>query len=318
MSQLFQTQIHSFPGALPVSVDHGTIAKVAFGYIFSLKADGNRVFLIFGEGSCFVVERDMQQIKHIGTYKTAQDSVWYMFDAEILPRESLILIFDTLVFRSQSIIRLEIGTRLEMAKWFCLNCLEVVQIHKDDPYLKQTLPSNYDFVSAHLGNFTIRVKPVFTLNHLADIWNNKEKRETHNQFPEDGLIFTRRCCQYKPFREDPESVYKWKPLVTLDFYVVPFEQKVCITDHPCTCTEGNVMLCTSSKEEPIECFSLATFSSEDLELYCGNITECKWKLGNWEPMRLRMDKPSPNRLETVLKTLPAITNPVLFKEFLHS
>ncbi len=311
MSQLFhQKQISSFPGALPVNIDQSLIATVAFGYVFSLKADGIRVFLMIGRERCVAVGRDMEFV-NIGNMQENEDT-WYCFDAEMIPNSKLILIFDTLVFRSQSVIREEIGHRFEMAKCFLsqsdLGNEKDNTPKEEDFFNKMTLPSNYSFASIQIGKWTLKVKPIFTLNHLTDVWNHRKECG----FEEDGIIFVKRCCEYSPFRENDMSVLKWKPKITLDFMVLPFIHSMDITKNPCVCFIGNVMLCTSN--DPASCFSLATFP----ERFMHKITECYWEKSQWIPIRVRGDKTSPNTYETVLKTLDAIQNVVEFEDFMHA
>ncbi len=313
-SQLFQKTISSFPGALPVSISHDLLTTVAFGFVFSLKADGERMFLVFGKGVCYMIGRDLKTtfIGSIDNKDKEDDSTWYLFDAELVEDKNLILIFDTLVFRSQSVIRLEIAHRVEMAKHY-LHRLNVIQVHDSDDYLKMSLPSNYSFVTAEIGSCRLQVKPLFTLNHLSDVWNNRDQRLAHNAFPVDGIIFTRRCCQYAPFREDDMSILKWKPRITLDFFVLPFVNDVMLSRNHCVMTEGNVMLCSTEN-----CFSLAQFEDDDVVLFTNQIVECWWENMQWLPVKIRTDKKSPNSHDTILKTLDAIQYPVLFEDFIHA
>ena len=314
LTALFNQKITKFPGTLPESLDSKNVQILRYGYVCALKADGDRVFCLL-EGSKMRMLRRNKQYKTFGLSFDLQTD--FIFDAEWIEDLHLLLLFDTLLFANQPCWRLNYTHRLELAKYFLTTMIPDVERHMyESCYIHDPppLPSKYQHgVTWQSPSFQVQVKPVYAPEHVAQLWNNRSLM----RYNCDGIIFTRLWCTYRPFCEPTQSVMKWKPCVTIDFYVAPLAVKETVKPQipsqfePFICPENqstcNVVL--QSVHDGALCnFSYALIRKKVLELCLGKICEFRWNmdLSAWIVERARLDKTSPNTLVTVFACLQSI------------
>lgn len=341
LSTAFETTLTSFPGNLPVSLERKMVEQIAFGYLFTLKADGlERIFIIvLEEGKVFIVNRQLQ-MTFIGEIKLqCFHDKWFLFDAELVhvDGDNKLLIFDTLIFRSLSVLQEEIATRYELAKFFLAHIVSDSRPEPLNALHEWSIHSSCEFHEVHMvPNWQIRVKPLWTHNHLAEVWANQKLAE----YPVDGLIFVRRLCSYEPFRCNPDSLIKWKPVHTIDFVLLAFapdlyplnldktKELLCFRR-----TEGDALLCLpgptkapvwlsaiwtqSSTQSPMQSSTQSSMQSKSPpNSLLGKIVECAWKNDEWCIQRIRTDKDTANSQETVLRTLASILDHIELQDII--
>lgn len=323
MSQIFNMKITKFPGNLPVSLQIPMLSLLLNGYIFTLKADGERCFLSFDAKGIRCIDRKLIQRK-LSNQIFGQD--WYLFDVEIIYKTGQIFIFDCLIFNNKPVVGFEIGIRFELAKKF-LNSIPIkIQILQS----KYELPSAFKNYKMNIENnghmkslpftfFNIQTKPFYEFKYLSQVY---EDYMNHPSLPIDGFIFYRRNAIYTPFRLDPYTVLKWKDTnaCTIDVLVLPADGQLLNIDihHPLPDnryikTSGNVVLSTTpeSSTKPFY-FSYASFNMDDFKRCLHYIVEVCWNGDNWVPMRIRSDKSVPNTMETISLTIQNIHSPISF------
>ncbi len=316
---LNDVNVTSFPGNLPISLQRSHLFLLAFGYIVTYKADGLRAFILICESHVFYIKRNME-FAFIGSIPNECDL--YLFDAEIIEANGLILLFDTLIYKGLNTLRSDISQRNELAREFLSRI--GIQEHILQKWETIKIKSNYEsktffFNSGGEQNWKLQTKPLFSYFDLKKMWSLR----THLPYNCDGLVFYRQLCAYQPFRSDPMSLIKWKELddITIDFlFVLPGNGKILKeTDSKFVVKKGNVLLSTTSQwdDQPVF-FSYAYVSEQELHEYKNKIVECRWNRDkeNWQCIKLRLDKTSPNILSTVLETLKNIEDPIKFHDFI--
>lgn len=328
MSKLFEPftngRILSFPGNLPVSLQRNFLIPLAFGYTVTFKADGVRGFLSIQNGYLYFTDRSLFT-KCIGQLNEMfNNESLYVFDVEWCEQDNYILLFNTLIFDGKSVIRSCISQRVELAKKYInehgdhdnsLTCQELQQYEFPSHF-----HSDYSLICSN--GLKLFVKPLYLYSYLQDIWYLQH----YLPYPIDGFIFNRLWCSYEPYRNDEESVIKWKPNhdITLDFVVLEKEHKIeWITKderyQEFILSEGNVYLSLSTIDTHCpQIFSCATFTDDQIDMYQNQIVECSWHNihKNWIPIRLRADKIAPNTLITIKQTLENIIDPIQISDFL--
>lgn len=315
LTEIFQPflsdhNISSFPGNLPISLQRQHLFQLIFGYLASLKADGERCFIFICCAKIFTINRNLD-INYIGKLKT-NDNYLYLFDAEVIYENKLILLFDTLIFKSlkkHSILRSDITQRNELTRFFVFT--NGFEIFEESCFTTTRFPSSYPNSEIKIDNlWRIQTKPIFLYHHLNQIWNNRNKLE----YICDGIVFSRQWAAYQPYTNDPMSLIKWKPITTLDFYVCNSIDEFLVFI-PSQFSEfqskkGQYALLTNI--EPREIFTYV----ENLDLkYLDLIVEFYWEKNKWIPLKIRTDKKQPNKLKTVLDTLKNIQDPIQIQDF---
>jgi mRNA capping enzyme, C-terminal domain/mRNA capping enzyme, catalytic domain len=290
---------------MPVAVDQSMLQPLAFGYIFTMKANGVRNFMIVSNltGDIYLLQRNLKHIKLSGQWpfinkaSSKSEAKWYLFDIELYNDQ--ILIIDTLIFHSVSCIAKDIVTRMELAKYFCLHLsTHHIPLDSKSIFYKLSIPgSRYPFVSVPVGDYQVRCKPLYIYDHLEAIWKARDQLD----FDVDGIIFVRRLCPYSPFCCDPMSVLKWKPMITIDFQVVPIEEE----------GEHNVALLSAEKVVFETCFL------EEADSFCHKIVEFTLKEDKkWYPLTIRTDKPTANTMDVIERTYEAMKHNVTLEQLI--
>jgi hypothetical protein len=343
-TNLFERRITKFPGTLPVSLSKETLVLLRYGYVFAVKADGDRVFVLIEGNTMIIIPRDLNI--RVFSIDIHHENL-FVFDCELLENGE-ILIFDTLVFASVPVTKSCISVRYEYARTFLAKSKKstIIPIHELDKYC---IPSNFssrhfieiqtvlpeqlvkklpndiecltkseiifkkeDDTNRHekMPVFKMFAKRIFYFQHVLDVWDRQSLLPYNN----DGLIFTRLFQKYTPFRDDKESVIKFKPpdQITCDFLVLA-SQKVSKTTYisgmpdlmfttpSATYKTHNSILLTT----PINFYRpiIIAFANVDDTTIHGKIAEFGFFETEWALHRIRHDKTVPNNIETVIKTI---------------
>ena len=323
-----QKRIRKFPGALPTTVTRKNKILLHYGFLVTLKADGDRCFAIIIEKKLFLHRRDGA----ITSFDLPTSFALHVFDCEFLEHENLLLIFDTLVYAEHAAYRLSLEQRSELVNHFLTKTVPKDQLrqysyrHVNIPNLITPIASNYNVGTTwQLSDCGLKIenKPWYNFKDAATLWDNRKMVP----YGVDGLIFGRLLCVYSPFSENPESVYKWKPEVTIDFMMIAthdnrrenFEVDKDVLSmlnrdrsgmdqllHPSDEYRTNYKLYTCNERSEFLCVTRCRLQKdENLDRKIG---EFRWdkQSRSWHLERIRDDKYLPNNLMTTTSSLESI------------
>jgi len=182
-SIFFPIPINCFPANLPVSLSKELLPSLLFGYVGTLKADGERELLWIDGTNLYAINRNLR-IWHITSELPPLKVRWVLLDTEYVNKE-IFYSFDMLVYDGKNICDWDIYERLHFLQIF---------LHE------HSLPF-------------IQPKPYYNVFDILDIYSQP------HTLPIDGILFVRRLASYQPFRVESNNILKWKPIVTLDFLV---------------------------------------------------------------------------------------------------
>lgn len=271
------TTSNKFPGALPVSLARADLSTLPLGYVFSLKADGTRVFVVVSGRTVLLVDRTWRIVAH-GLCSAPQPGL-SIYDAEyVCGVADVIYLFDVICHHDVVVRDLCYSLRHAMlAPWTMTDLISVA------------------------------VKPIYDIADISRVWHDSGAAE----FPVDGIVFTRLLTRYSAFRSDPRSVIKWKPreMITVDFEVCGPDDVMGTMPPDVPWTVRSFM----TLPRPNQPF-LATRGPQGLLPFCGlshdirhkrgSILECGFTdAGGWRVERERPDKDTPNALNTLVNTL---------------
>jgi hypothetical protein len=280
LSEVFHCHIKKHPANLPISLTtHHLQHVLPYGYVVSLKADGERVYLFCYHDVTFLLHRNMQLTTIVTELPSITTELFYIFDGEMLSNGS-ILLFDTLVFESMAVVQYDYLQRYEYTRLFCI--LGNFQTTMKIPY---TVPSRVLFEpNRSIGTWNILTKPVYTTQYIRQMMLQNQS------FQNDGLIFMKLRQSYMPYRSCPLSVIKYKNRsdMTIDFHIY------------------NTSLSALGNTGKLEYFARTT---NDTNIY-NQIWECgliqNGSQNEWVLLKHRTDKTDPNNIDTVLATMDNI------------
>jgi hypothetical protein len=285
MNMLFQTN-SKFPGNMPVSITREILYKtLPFGYVATLKADGDRIWMFVYPTELVLVHRNMNITLLPCTVLELQH--FHVFDCELLGDR--ILLFDTLVYDGIRTLAYGYLQRCEYARLFCAACPSHERIF-EQTYM---VPSRVPYVPVRaLAGKKLEPKTVFTLDKLD--------RAHSCRYPSDGVIFMQLNQQYAPFRSVPLSVLKYKPRqdMTIDFQIL-MDWGLQVVDS----STGKLVI-----------FAQLGVSTHGQD---GQIWECRFVEGMWQPIKHRLDKCLPNTEETARATVLNIKENITMNEIVH-
>lgn len=138
----------------------------------------------------------------------------------------------------------------------------------------------------------IKNKTVWPLSAIAHLETIQHPYET------DGYVFT---PVNEPVRmETHETMFKWKPLIriTVDFKVL--------------CRNGKYGLYVWDRGSYVY-----ESDVQNGEKYADKIVECSFDGSNWNPLKIRSDKPQPNNRRTFYRTLVNIRENIKVEDFIN-
>ena len=314
-------------------------------YVFSPKADGYRVCLVFckdrkGNPRVTIVNRKnavypmptITNVSHVGLYDGT------VLDGELMKWEdkSCFMVFDALAVCGNRCSVLRYDQRIEIARTIihqlCVAGNELVPLYMGMD-LKYALPSLRPHISKSMvipqgWDIGLCVKPVFELEGLTHFHREVAPRLA---FEIDGYTFTHISLPAYPFRMEEDSIFKWKPRKgdysshTIDFIVYPMDSQYIddLKQYPIPkglsvehvrryqTTEGNVKLVshhTVYKPKYKRHQIIFSMGQADTRypVAFGKVYECAWNLTRKQWEIVRRRDKSCNQFETVARTVQNI------------
>ena len=227
-------------------------------YHVSAKLDGTRYLLLLGNhadtGETYAVLVARNRDVYRLALQSTMDRLWYgtLFDCELLPDHTLV-VFDLMAECGRDCKRMPYSQR--MAK------------------VPPLLP--------HLTGLPLRCKPFWPLPQIASVTS---------EWPQDGLIFMPELTSVQTGMH--RSMFKWKPLHTIDFTLS---------------IDGQLSYAAAHSQEPISILKLSLEETPALQealQHAPCIVECLCcPRGKVQVLHRRPDKTVPNFERTVKLTL---------------
>jgi len=296
----YKMKLTSFPGNLPSTLTHKEFFQIAFGYRFSLKANGFGNHFQILNGDCFLINRALQ-VHKMGLFDIPS---LYVFDVEWIPSNNLILLFDVLLFQSKSCIALNYSQRVELLRMFC---------HKYGTFQQTVNNSHFPTHQVKIQQYLVEPKPIYdSFGDIYEAWQHRYELP----YPVDGIICTRDMACYTPFCMDPHTTLKWKDVHTLDFQIRPRDEihpdSMLLAPDFCRQVSGNVGLYCLKDE--LTLFSYAWMQDTTPCVWMKDTTPCvgefMWQNNHWVFMLYRPEKRTPNTWTTIANILEAIEFPI--------
>jgi DNA-directed RNA polymerase beta' subunit len=151
--------------------------------------------------------------------------------------------------------------------------------------------------------FFLNVKPVYGIEHLTTFYLEPD------DFPRDGLIFTKLSAAAAPYRNEPANIFKHKTSQdsldpnTVDFLLRPCDRRVSDGDEFRAC-RGFVGLHVLHGKHSTELFASTKEQKTTLqcgtEIYFNSVYECAWDHTSKMWVVVRYRRKQANTLETAL------------------
>jgi hypothetical protein len=341
LSRVFHMPVNKFPGMLPVSLRSADITRhLPYGYVTSFKADGTRAFLYFLDSLVWTMDRTAQHIT-LCDKSTSPVIGLTILDVEVLHDLNQIYVFDGIVIDSRSIIYMGYIQRMEcIRKWFTHRKGSTVDDVSNIPRVHVECASStkrtHFSVTNSLGTcvWTIRIKPIYWMKDVFNIWQCRHMLP----FAQDGLVFTKVRSRYTPFRCSSHAVFKWKERNTIDVYIYHNDMGYNV---PSAVVLGMFQLRPNidSKNAPQYIISAIDTCSDVIlgpidisDINCDNPEHVKQLIDThdtsqhylifevlpstvcWRILGVRIDKHSPNTMETIAKTIKSIEDGITIQD----
>jgi DNA-directed RNA polymerase II subunit RPB1 len=163
--------------------------------------------------------------------------------------------------------------------------------------------------------FFITVKPIFSMEGLVRFDHFMKPKLG---FPTDGYVFTSISMGAFAFRNNPKSVYKWKPENTIDVIVYSADPGLKYSDTTGvdefrTATGAYFMVVPNDLSRASEQVVFSKMDT-DWKVESGAVYECAWVDARWK-ITLSRDK-QPNKMSVVLATIRNIRELIGLHEFI--
>ena len=340
-SKLFEQRIRKFPGALPTTITRENKILLHYGYLATLKADGDRCFAIVNNDTLLLHRRDGAVL----TFALPTTFKLFVFDCEFVTSSNLLLIFDTLVYCEHPAHRLSLERRSELVNHFLCRVVPKDQrrVYANSIVDLQDnirpIPTEYSQnVTWHIANGGPKVqnKPWYDFHDAAKLWEHRQMVP----YATDGVIFNRLLCTYSPFSENPEAAFKWKPNVTIDFFMIfiPDSKRDnfacdrdvvhCVNDcdrkhmddflHPSDERRANYRLFTCNEQSEFLCVSRIDLDEQTERSHHRKVGEFYWQKNKrrWRLERVREDKHLPNNFTTTMSSLHSILDDLSIEDLI--
>lgn len=153
----------------------------------------------------------------------------------------------------------------------------------------------------------------------------KEEEKEKIELDDDGLIFTRLLCAYRPFRLDKHAIIKYKPvhLITIDLRVVGLDEvpepSTFVTSYIAgvnpqytTRTVGDTVLSCTGLGAYKQLYLCKMSNLPNVEP--NSIVEVRWAADQWVYVGERPHKLIPNTVKTVVGTIKSIESNITYKD----
>ncbi|KAK4268654.1 hypothetical protein QN277_025274 [Acacia crassicarpa] len=303
-----------FPGSHPVSLNRENLQLLRQRYYYATwKADGTRYMMLITMDGCYLIDRSFNfrrvqmRFPCRGTNDVLAEKTHHytLLDGEMIidtlpdskKQERRYLIYDMIAINHISVIERPFYERWKMLE---KEVIEPRNWERHNIYQSRNPYYRYD-----MEPFRVRRKDFWLLSTVTKLLTEFIPKLSHAA---DGLIFQGWDDPYVP--RTHEGLLKWKypELNSVDFL---FE----VDD------DGEkLFLYERGKKKLMEGNRVAFKDGSDPSFYSGKIIECSWDSDNqeWELMRVRTDKSTPNEFNTFKKVMRSIrdniTEDVLLNE----
>ncbi|OAE31821.1 hypothetical protein AXG93_1838s1310 [Marchantia polymorpha subsp. ruderalis] len=309
-----QQQTHSlrFPGSQPVSLDRKNLQLLRQRYYYATwKADGTRYMLFLTRDGCYLIDRNFRfrrvQLR-FPTRKSKENYPDYhhltLLDGEMVidtvPGSNVpsrrYLVYDLMILNSKSLIVCPFSERWQLIKD------EVI-----DPRSKEKAQKGLIY-QYELEKFSVRRKDFWMLTTTEKLLSDFIPKLSHES---DGLIFQGWDDLY--VCRTHEGLLKWKyaRMNSVDFL---------LQIAPTTGQYLLLLMERGGKFRQLDGAHVTFPDDQDVSLMNGKIIECSWnpEENQWEFMRIRKDKETPNARHVYEKVMSSIqdkiTEDVLLEE----
>ncbi|KAL2337851.1 hypothetical protein Fmac_012297 [Flemingia macrophylla] len=302
-----------FPGSHPVSLNRDNLQLLRQRYYYATwKADGTRYMMLITMDGCYLIDRsfNFRRVQMRFPCRSTNDGLgekthhYTLLDGEMvidtLPdsqkQERRYLIYDMMAINQVSIIERPFYERWKM--------LEKEVIEPRNHERQVIYQSRNPYYRYDLEPFRVRRKDFWLLSTVTKLLKEFIKRLSHEA---DGLIFQGWDDPYVP--RTHEGLLKWKyaNLNSVDFlFEVDGDREL-------------LYVYERGKKKLLEGNRVEFTDGSDPSLYSGKIIECSWDFDKqeWNFMRIRTDKSTPNEFNTYRKVLRSIKDNITEEDLLN-
>ncbi|MCL7039703.1 hypothetical protein MKW94_014887, partial [Papaver nudicaule] len=292
-----------FPGSHPVSLNRDNLQLLRQRYYYATwKADGTRYMMLITSHDCFLVDRNFNfrrvqmrfPLKQTNEVLRKDTHNYTLLDGEMVidtvpetqKKERRYLVYDVMAINAVSIIEQPFCER-----WMMLENEVLEPRNHERKYIHRSRNPNYEY---ELEPFRVRRKNFWLLSTITKLLRSFIPKLSHEA---DGLIFQGWDDPYVP--RTHEGLLKWKfaEMNSVDFL---FEV---VDEH-----RQLLYLYERGKKKLMDGNHVVLKNGDDPSELSGKIIECSWDSGEhvWKCMRVRVDKSTPNDINTYRKVMRSI------------
>ncbi|KAI3880412.1 hypothetical protein MKW92_053161 [Papaver armeniacum] len=297
-----------FPGSHPVSLNRENLQLLRQRYYYATwKADGTRYMMLITSDGCFLIDRNFNFRRVQMRFPMKQTNEGHhltLLDGEMvidtLPdtqkKQRRFLVYDLMAINSVSIVERPFSERWEMLQ------KEVIEPrNRERDYIHQSRNPDYRY---DLEPFRVRRKDFWSLSTVTKLLQefipNKLSHEA------DGLIFQGWHDPYVPRTHEGLLKWKYREMNSVDFLFEVVDEN-----------RQLLYLYERGKKKLMDGNHVDFKNGEDPSELSGKIIECSWDFEEqvWNCMRVRVDKSTPNDINTYRKVMRSIKDNIT-EEFL--
>uniref|UniRef100_A0A1J3K656 mRNA guanylyltransferase n=1 Tax=Noccaea caerulescens TaxID=107243 RepID=A0A1J3K656_NOCCA len=288
-----------FPGSHPVSLDRESLQLLRQRYYYATwKADGTRYMMLLTVDGCYLIDRSFKFRRVQMRFPCRQSSDgsshkvhhYTLLDGEMVIDNAMnegqarrrYLIYDMVAINGESVVERTFSERWNMLVH------EVVQGREADK--RKNHYYKYD-----LEPFGVRTKGFWLLSTVEKLLKSTIPSLSHES---DGLIFQGWDDPYVPRTHKGLLKWKYAEMNSVDFLYEMGEEE----------GRGMLFLHERGKKKLMDGYSVEFRDDCDRSSYNGKIVECSWDKEKkvWVSMRIRVDKTTPNDINTARKVIKSI------------
>ncbi|KAM3693145.1 hypothetical protein ACJW31_08G144200 [Castanea mollissima] len=282
-----------FPGSHPVSLNKDNLQLLRQHYYYTTwKADGTRYMMLITMDGCYLIDRNFN-FRRVQMRFPCRDQTHHytLLDGEMVidsikktdKKERRYLIYDVMAINQVSVTELPFYERWKL--------LEKEVIEPRNYERANILQCRNPYYRYDLEPFRVRRKDFWLLSTVNKVLELKLSHES------DGLIFQGWDDPYVP--RTHEGLLKWKfaNMNSVDFlFEVNGDNRQLLFLHE------------RGRKRVMEGYRVAFEDGVDPSSYSGKIIECSWdsEKDEWIFMRIRLDKSTPNDINTYKKVVRSI------------
>ncbi|CAN6973143.1 unnamed protein product [Brassica oleracea var. botrytis] len=302
-----------FPGSHPVSLDRESLQLLRQRYYYATwKADGTRYMMLLTIDGCYLIDRSFKfrrvqmrfPCRHSSGGMPDQVHHFTLLDGEMVIDNPMnekgqarrrYLVYDLVAINGESVVERTFCERWNMVVH------EVIKGRDVDKQRNHCY--RYD-----LEPFGVRMKGFYLLSTVEKLLKGTIPSLSHEA---DGLIFQGWDDPYVPRTHKGLLKWKYAEMNSVDFLFEMGEE-----DEGCRM----LFLFERGKKKLMDGYTVEFRDGSDPSSYNGKIVECSWDKEKkvWVSMRIRVDKTTPNDINTARKVIKSIndniTEEVLLQE----